>query len=327
MPNTPFLLKPFPKDYLWGGNALNEIYQKDVSLFPFAESWECSTHKDGPSTIASGPYQGMSFTTFIETYPEVLGEHPRKTFHDQLPVLVKLIDAREDLSIQVHPDDIYAYQKEDGQYGKIELWYVLEAEEGATITYGFEHNMTKEKIRQSIAQGTIEKYTQTIPVQKNDIFLIEPGTVHAIGKGIVIAEIQESSNLTYRLYDYDRQDKDGKKRELHIDKALDVIRTESSATPKQPMRVLRYKQGWAEELLGRCAYFQVERILLNTLDKPISFHTEANSYQVFLCIDGSMSLQWDQETLTVSKGSTVFIPANSPELLIQGKAQCIKIGS
>lgn len=327
--NEPFLLIPYPKDYLWGGNNLNEKYQKGISVFPFAEAWECSTHKDGPSVIGSGEYEGVNLDIFIQEHPEVLGEHPTRKFEDTLPVLIKLIDAKEDLSIQVHPTDEYAYEYENKQLGKTELWYVLDAEEGATIVFGFKHDLDQATLKKSIEDKSIAKYLQYVPVKKNDVFFIEPGTVHAIGKGVMIAEIQESSNLTYRLFDYDRIDKDGKKRELHLEKALDVLNLSSSASPKQPLRVLKYKRGWAEELLGRCEYFQVERILLNTseLEEGITYQTESNSYQVLLCIEGTCTIRFENHMIKLEPGKTVFIPANSTPLNITGNAQLLRICS
>ena len=166
--------------------------------------------------------------------------------------------------MQVHPDDEYARNKEGELFGKTEMWYVLDAAKDAKLVYGFYHDMDKKKLRHSIENGTVEKYLQKVPVHRDDVFFIEAGTVHAIGAGALIAEIQENSNLTYRLYDYNRRDKQGKLRELHVDKALDVVDLRRSSEPRQPLRVLKYQRGWASELLCRCQYFQVERMLLNT---------------------------------------------------------------
>ena len=175
----------------------------------------------------------------------------------ELPILIKLIDAKKDLSVQVHPSDAYARENENGQLGKTEMWYVLDAKKDAKLIYGLYHDVTKEQLRRSIEDGTVEKYLQKVPVKKNDLFYIEAGTIHAIGAGVLVAEIQESSNLTYRLYDYDRVGKDGKKRELHIDKALETADLNASAEPRQPLRVLKYRRGCASELLCRCKYFEV----------------------------------------------------------------------
>ena len=214
----PFLLTPAGKDYLWGGNRLKTEFNKEIDLVPLAETWECSTHPDGPSVIVTGTHAGKTLAELLKEHPEYLGKHPGT--EGELPVLIKFIDAKKNLSVQVHPDDDYARTYENGQLGKTEMWYVMDAAPDAQLVYGFNHDITKEQLRQSLKDGTVEKYLQKVKIQKDDVFFIEAGTVHAIGAGALIAEIQESSNLTYRLYDYNRVGKDGKLRELHIDKAL-----------------------------------------------------------------------------------------------------------
>ena len=202
MKHIPFLLRPVGKDYLWGGERLKTAYHKQIDLTPLAETWECSTHPDGCSVVDSGAAAGKPLRTVLQEHPEYLGTYANP--EGELPILIKLIDAKKDLSVQVHPDDAYAKQYENGQNGKTEMWYVLEAEPDASLVYGFRHTMTPERLRQSLAEGTLEADLQSVPVSKNDAFLIPAGTVHAIGAGILLAEIQQSSNLTYRLYDYNR---------------------------------------------------------------------------------------------------------------------------
>lgn len=247
--NKPFLLKPAGKDYLWGGMRLRTEYNRPVQMEPLAETWECSTHPDGLSTIASGDFEGMTLKEVLDVHPEFIGTHP--DMGNELPILVKLIDAKRDLSIQVHPDDDYARKYEDGQSGKTEMWYVVDATKDARLVYGFYHDVTKQEIREGIENGDIEKYLQKVKIHKNDVFFIEAGTVHAIGAGALIAEVQENSNLTYRLYDYGRTDKNGKKRELHVEKALEVANLGASNEPRQPMRLLKYRQGEAS-VLSKC---------------------------------------------------------------------------
>lgn len=210
-----------------------------------------------------GTFDKMELTAVIKAHPEYLGE--RHKGETTLPILVKLIDARKDLSVQVHPDDDYAKMKEHGQLGKTEMWYVLDAARDAKLIYGLRQDCTKKEMKKALAEGTVMKYLQKVPIHKDDLFFIPAGTIHAIGAGALVAEIQESSNLTYRLYDYDRIGKDGKKRELHINKALDVADLHGSAEPRQPLRVLKYRPGMASELLIRCKYFEVYGYCLNTL--------------------------------------------------------------
>jgi len=324
----PFLLDPALKDYLWGGERLKHEYGKDADITPVAESWECSTHSHGESVVASGEYAGKPLSELIERFPDMLGDHGGRIMDGQLPILFKLIDATDRLSIQVHPDDMYAYINEGGQYGKTECWYVLDAEEDAFIIYGFSHDMDKGKFVKKLIQSidhpeksnNVEKYFQKIKAKKDDIFFIPPGTVHAIGKGLLIAEVQENSDLTYRLYDYNRQDKDGKTRELHIGKALEVMNFGASIAVRQPMRVRRFYRGYSYELLARCKYFELGRMCLNTDDEhPPVISAGANSFRIMTCVEGKALLTWEGGSLELVKGKTVFIPAESIQISLIGK--------
>lgn len=322
----PFLLKPAGKDYLWGGNRLKDDYSKEVNMEPLAETWECSTHPDGPSLAAGGDFDGMTLNEVIRLHPEYLGTHPRT--EGELPILIKLIDAKRDLSVQVHPDDEYAREHENGSLGKTEMWYVLDAAKDSSLIYGFRRDMDRERLQKCLLEGTVEKYLQKVPIQKDDVFYIEAGTVHAMGAGTVMAEIQESSNVTYRLYDYHRVDKNGQERELHIDKALQVVNLKGSDQPRQPMRVLRYKKGCASELLCRCRYFQVERMLINTerCREMADYRTDSNSFQALLCVDGCGTLSGEDVMINFFKGDCIFVPADSIALKLHGRAQLLKVG-
>lgn len=320
---APFLLRPVGKDYLWGGNRLNEDFSKEIELSPLAETWECSVHSDGLSVVASGEHRGRTLKDVLAEHPEYLGEnHADK---GELPILIKFIDAKSDLSVQVHPDDEYAREHENGSLGKSEMWYVLDAQKGAEIVYGFRRDMDKETLLKSLRAGTVERYLQRVPIQKDDMFYIPAGQVHAIGSGALIAEIQESSNLTYRLYDYNRLDKDGKPRALHIDKAIEVANLRGGEEPRQPMRVLKFRRGYATELLCRCKYFQTERMLLNTerWRDGAAFQTGTNSFKVLLCTEGVGTLAGETERIQFIKGDCIFVPAVSEPLRLHGKAQLL----
>ena len=343
--HKPFLLSPAGKDYLWGGDRLITDFHKTSALRPLAETWECSTHPDGTSIAASGAHTGLPLDQILREHPAYLGTHPEGILREitsetgartgLLPVLIKLIDAQQNLSIQVHPDDAYAAAHENGSLGKTELWYVLDAKPGAQLIYGFNRALDPETLRAALQNGTIEKYLQKLPVRKDDVFLIEPGTVHAIGAGVLIAEIQESSNITYRLFDYDRLDKSGRKRPLHHAQAFDVLRLSGSDNPRQPMRTLRYRPGFASELLGRCKYFQVERLLVNTREaQPVDISTSALSFQVLLCLEGDGTLRiqtsaqkkrQEDEALFFQKGNCLFLPADSAPIALSGKAQLLRV--
>ena len=322
----PFLLRPAGKDYLWGGTRLNDDFRKDIPLSPLAETWECSTHPDGLSLVASGEHAGKTLKQTLDEHPEYLGEHP--SHPGGLPILIKFIDAKEDLSIQVHPDDAYAAANENGSLGKTEMWYVLDAEEDTQISYGFSHDITREALEKSLREGSVEKYLQKGKAEKDAVFFIKAGAVHGLGAGALVAEIQECSNITYRMYDYGRLDKDGKPRQLHIEKAVDVASLFGSDKPRQPMRTLKYKKGSALELLCRCKYFQAERMLLNTehCREMVDYRTKENSFQVLLCLKGCGSLFMEKGGhLNFFKGDCIFAPARSVPVKLHGCAQLLLV--
>lgn len=324
MNNPPFLLRPSGKDYLWGGNRLNDDFEKRIDLNPLAETWECSTHPDGPSYIVGGEFDGLKLADVIKRHPEYLGE--RYSGLGELPILIKFIDAKTDLSVQVHPTDEYARAVENSRFGKNEFWYVLDASKDAKLIYGLKNNCSKSTIRKAIENGDIAKYLQQIPVKKDDLFFIEAGTIHAIGAGTLIVEIQENSNLTYRLYDYNRIDKNGGKRPLHIDKAMAVANLKRSVEPRQPLRVLRYRQGVVSDLLCRCRYFEVYRVFVNTERKQrVFYQADEISFRVLLCISGCGAISYEGESFHFFKGDCIFVPAGSVQLNIHGQAQFLDV--
>ena len=348
-------LHPVGKDYLWGGNRLREEYGKDLNIEPLAETWECSTHPDGPSVIievagckcgqeavdtveSSEKLCGLGLDEVLRMYPEWLGKrhYSEEDFGGaadgaepkaELPILIKFIDAAKDLSVQVHPEDDYALVHEN-QLGKTEMWYVLDAEPGAKLVYGFSHDVTKEQVLESLRSGTLTNYLQQIPVQKNDVFFVKAGTVHGIGGGVMVAEIQENSNVTYRVYDYDRVDKNGCKRPLHVEKALEVMNLKRADSPRQQMRLMRYQSGSASEILCRCQYFQVDRVLVS---REYRMRVEDTSFQVLLVLDGELEIAKEQAEgvvacdLAVRKGDCIFLPAGCGQIAVRGKGQLLQV--
>ncbi len=332
--NKPFKLSPAGKDYLWGGDRLKREYGKRSELQPLAETWECSTHPDGLCTVADGDDAGSTLLDVLKAHPDYIGTHPDVSTMEQgqLPIMIKFIDATDDLSIQVHPDDIYAYANEGGSRGKTEMWYVLDAAADSRLIFGLTNDSDREEIKAAIADGRVTDFLQKVPVKANDVFYVSAGTIHAIGAGVVLAEVQECSNLTYRLYDYDRIDKNGKKRELHIDKALDVARLDCASQPRQPMRVLRYEPGVARELLCRCRYFEVSRMLINTTGRnTIPYMADELSFRVLLCIDGAGELRYTsdtdgkRQTMKVGKGDCIFVPADSVHIGLSGTMSLLDV--
>lgn len=314
-------LTPTGKDYLWGGTRLREEYEKKIDLTPLAETWECSIHPDGPSYVKNGEFKGMTLAEVLKQHPEYIGT---KVKNGELPVLIKFIDAKKDLSVQAHPNDEYA-RKYEHQNGKTEMWYVIDAEEGASLIYGFQHKVTPEILKKAVENGTLDKHLQKVKVHKGDVFYVPAGTVHGIGAGILVAEIQESSNVTYRVYDYNRVDKSGKKRELHFDKALQVMDMEVTPEAKQKPRLVKHYPGCSRELLCRCKYFETERIQVT---KGFSFSVMDNSFQVLMCIDGYSQVETmdtEQKPVRLCKGETVFLPAGIGRCVVVGDATMLKI--
>ena len=314
-------LQPAGKDYLWGGTRLRDEYGKKIDLTPLAETWECSVHPDGPSIVANGKFKGWTLADVLRQHPEYLGS---KVTNGELPILVKFIDAKQNLSVQVHPDDEYARRYEH-QNGKTEMWYVIDAEEGANLIYGFQHRVTEHILRDAIETGTLDKHLHKVEVHKGDVFYVPSGTVHGIGSVILIAEIQESSNVTYRVYDYDRIDKNGKKRELHFDKAVQVMNMDVAPDLKQKPRLVKYYPGCSRELLCRCKYFEVERIQVT---KAFSFSVLEQSFQVLMCLDGVGQVETmdvNQKPVRFLKGETLFLPARVGRCMVVGDATVLKI--
>jgi len=322
--NAPFLLRPSGKDYLWGGRRLNDEFEKGIPLLPLAETWECSTHPDGPSFVVGGEFDGMTLARVIREHPAFLGLRHRG--ERELPILIKFIDAKEDLSIQVHPTDEFARIYEPGQRGKTEMWYVLDAGKDASLLYGLRRDVTRQELERMLTRGTVLRAMQRVKIRKDDVFLVEAGTIHAIGAGALVAEIQENSNLTYRLYDYDRVGKDGKKRPLHLGRGLQAARLTRSAEPRQPLRVLNYRRGMASELLCRCRYFEVYRMILNTERRQrVTYRAEELSFRVLLCVNGCGIIRFGGEELLFYKGDCIFVPADSLELELHGQAQFLDV--
>lgn len=318
-----FLLEPALKETIWGGNKLREKYGKNSELVNIAESWECSVHPKGLSKVASGKYSGMYLRDVLDEHPEYLGDKIKSV--DDFPFLIKFIDAGEKLSVQVHPDDEYAAKYENRALGKTEMWYVVEAEKDADLVYGFYDDITPQQLVEGAKNGDIEKYLNKVRTHLGDVFFIPAGTVHGIGAGNLIVEVQESSDLTYRLYDYNRINKDGKKRELHISKALDVVNLKKFADIRQPLRTLVYKKGYSKEILCKCKYFYMEKIVVKT-ENFVEFANYPNKCTVLVCISGC-GILWSKqgEDFNICKGNSVFISARIENFFVSGNITFLKV--
>lgn len=304
-------LQPAYKDYLWGGDTLKHRYHKITDLKIVAESWELSSHPDGQSTIASG----QTFQAYLDDANEdILGTHINKD--EPFPILIKLIDAKQALSIQVHPDDAYANLHEN-EYGKNEMWYIMEAAPDAFLYLGVNETLSKEQFQEHIEKQTLLDVLQKVPVKKGDCFFIEAGTIHAIGAGIVICEIQQNSNATYRVYDFGRLQSDGKPRPLHIEKARDVANLEV----KDIKNLTTQKQRTQSNTLIQSKYFSCEHY---NIDQTITLCTDHTSFHALTILDGSCSIKNATQTLSLVKGDTVFVPANMNEYQVVGTCEFIK---
>lgn len=306
-------LKPVFKDYIWGGYRLKEEYGFDTGFDKTAEGWMLSCHKDGMNTIDGGKYDKMELQEVLdkEGLINILGSNAEK--YPYFPILIKLIDAYDNLSIQVHPDDKYAREVED-EFGKTEMWYVLDALEGATLIYGFKNEITSEEFQEAIENNTLMDKLNVVEVKKGDTFFIEAGTVHAIGKGAMIAEIQQNSNCTYRVYDYGRVGADGKPRELHIKKAVDVSKTVPPTHDIKPMGETKFIGKNEEQLITTCDLFCVNRYKINEKQE---FETSNKSFMHILILDGNGTIK----DLKAKKGDSFLIPANTPKFEINGNIE------
>lgn len=308
-------LEPAFKDYLWGGTRLRDEYGKKCDFDKVAESWELSCHKDGNSTVANGEFAGLTLAQYIEkSGKKVLGTACDR--FENFPILIKLIDAKDNLSVQVHPDNEYAMRVE-GEYGKTEMWYVVDCDEGAQLLYGFKHDISKDEFASRIADNTLLEVTNAVDVKKGDVFFIQSGTLHAIGKGILIAEIQQNSNTTYRIYDYGRVGKDGKPRELHVEKAKDV--TNLCPAKSYPDTPIVEKDGYSSKLLAKCDYFTTYRIDTENEAKLVC---DEKSFNSILVLEGTPEISADT-TVKCKKGDSVFITAGTGEYTIKGKCRFI----
>ncbi|MCR4890944.1 MAG: class I mannose-6-phosphate isomerase [Lachnospiraceae bacterium] len=306
---TMLRLKPGFKDYIWGGRRLMTEFQKDFEGERLAESWELSCYPDCPSTIINGDYAGHTLSEYIEAEGrEVLGKNCANM--DEFPILIKFLDTGDRLSVQVHPNDDYA-RTHEGQNGKTEMWYILDAEPGAFIYYGFSRDISREEFLSRVETQTLTEVLYPAPVKKGDVLYCPPGTLHGIGKGILLVEIQQNSNVTYRIDDFGRPGKDGKPRELHIDRAQDVLHFGPAPT----------NHDFAPHL-GYCPYFTVDRAAV-TEEAPFKGTVDEKSFLSILCVNGRGVLKCGQEEMAVKKGDSIFLPAGAGDYVLEGALEAI----
>lgn len=309
---TPLLLKPVFKEIVWGGNNLRDMYGFETELNNIAEAWMLCAREDGDNIIVNGDNAGMSFTEYIKANKDKLGTKGAK--YGEFPLLIKFIDAKADLSVQVHPDDEYAKIHENS-YGKTEAWYILDCEEGAELIYGFNKNLTREEFKSSIEDNTFLDYVNKVKVKKGDVFFINAGTLHAIGSGILLAEVQQNCNTTYRVYDYNRM-VNGKPRELHVEKAIDVTDTVPPTRNGDPDSAPVVKGDATEQALCQCEFFKMDTL---DVDGNYTIDVTDESFVSLLVLEGSAVIGG----VDVVAGDSIFVEADFGKLEINGKIKVL----
>jgi len=313
----PLQFQPILKERIWGGTKLKTYLNKPITSQITGESWEISTVENDVSLIANGNFAGKTLNELIDEFPEeILGTKVHKQFGNQFPLLFKYLDAREDLSIQVHPNDELA-KKRHNSFGKTEMWYVMQADDDASLIVGFKEKSSPDEYLKALKNNTIIDILDTKKVKKGDVFFLATGTVHAIGAGTVIAEIQQTSDITYRIYDFDRVDANGNTRELHVDLALDAINYNVIESEKKYSKV----ENTSNEIVN-CHYFTTNFI---PLDGKTVITKKRQSFTVYMCVEGSFELKYNEIKYTYKTGNTVLLPAEMTEFEIKGKASVLEI--
>lgn len=300
----PLKFKTIFKDKIWGGQKIRTILGKDFGDLPnCGETWEISGVEGNVSVVDNGVLEGTPLTKLIEDYgSDLLGTSVYERFGNEFPLLVKFIDANDDLSIQVHPDDVLAKARHNS-FGKTEMWYVFQADEGSSLITGFNQDLTKESYQEFFSKGELLDVLNREYVKEDDVYFLPAGRVHTIGKGLLLAEIQQTSDVTYRIYDFDRKDDQGNTRELHVEEALDAIDYKYYS---------EYKTAYQDKAndpvpLVKCQYFETNKI--NATESMIRDYSDLDSFVIYVCFEGQVRVKTDDFELNVSKGDAVLIPA------------------
>lgn len=313
----PLQFVPIFKERIWGGEKLKTILDKPIESKNIGESWELSTVEGDVSTIANGLWNGKKLTEIIQEFPvEILGSRVYNRFGKIFPLLFKYLDAKADLSIQVHPNDELAEERHDS-FGKTEMWYIMQADEQARVILGFKEKSNKEEYLKNLQEKTLLSKLEEIKVKEGDVYFLETGTIHAIGAGIVLAEIQQTSDITYRVYDWDRVDADGKSRELHVDYALDAMNYDVLQTQK----TYNKEKNKSNELVN-CTYFTTNFL---PVEGVLEVNKDKEAFTVYMCVDGSFEIKYENIVYKYKKGDTVLIPAAMNVYELSGTASVLEI--
>lgn len=317
-------LKPALKETIWGGNRIRNDFNMETDLNNIAEAWVLSCHEDGECTVIGGEFDGKTLSDVLKNEIGLvsLGTNCKdcKSIED-FPILIKLIDADDKLSVQVHPDDEYAAANEKDVRGKTEAWYIIDCDDDAELIYGFNDDLSKEEFRNAIENGTLLEKVNRAKIKPGDVAFISSGTLHAIGKGILLAEVQQSCNTTYRVFDYNRTGLDGKPRELHIDKAVDVTKCTIPEGTLEPEGIPVKHDGYVSILLSECPYFTMTSI---DVDSLYADDADETSFVSLVVLEGSGTIKCGDESREMKKGDSIFIPANSGSYYISGKVKLLQ---
>lgn len=310
----PLVFKTIFKDKIWGGDKLKTLLGKDFSPLPnCGETWELSGVEGNISVVKDGPLAGQNLVSLLDSYKGLLvGEKVYKKFGNQFPLLIKFIDANDDLSIQVHPGDDLARERHNS-FGKTEMWYIVQADEGARLNTGFNSQMDEKKYLEHLHDNTLEEILNFEEAKAGDVFFLPPGRVHYIGKGVFLAEIQQTSDITYRIYDFDRKDDKGQKRELHTAQALKAIdyefygdyKTHYNPVENNPVQLVS------------CPYFTTNLLSLNkTIDRD---YTPLDSFVIYVCLEGNLAIHYENASAQITKGDTLLIPASIKKVKLEAQ--------
>ena len=312
----PLTFSPIYKNYPWGGSQIPQIYKRDEPNGTYAESWEISDHDDGMSVVSNGWMKGRTIREVLEKNPtEIMGISVAGT---KFPLLIKLIDAKQKLSVQVHPNDATAAQF--GGEAKTEMWYLL-GKNPAQVYCDFNKGVTKESFIQAVKDGTSGDTMKAIPVVKDSAVMVRGGSVHSIGEGCLILEIQQNSNTTYRIYDWDRMDNNGTPRELHIEQALNVINWNASNDPLvKPVPLVDTEEFQCMEVLS-CKYFKLEKMVFSA---PLEVPLSGKTFHALFVSEGEAQIAWDHKMLSAPAGTSILIPAAMPGYTLEGNATVLR---
>lgn len=313
----PLQFVPILKERIWGGEKLKTVLNKSIESVTTGESWELSTVEGDVSVVANGALEGRTLMQLIDESPnEILGTAVYQKFGKQFPLLFKYLDAREDLSIQVHPNDELAKERHNS-FGKTEMWYIMQADADARIIVGFKEKSNAEEYVSNLKNKSLLSILDAVKVKSGDVFFLETGTVHAIGAGLVVAEIQQTSDITYRIYDFDRVDAQGNERELHIDQALDAINYDKVDTYKEYAKEVNQSNSVVD-----CPYFTTNFV---PLDGEINVSKNGETFTVYMCVEGVFEIAYNGVKYSYKKGDTVLIPAAIDSFVLSGKASVLEI--